>query len=135
MLGATEWFQHTSRAYYAWGRASSAHVAQLAGDGYTRFPDYREIPLQESTAMKFGAHYLPTYIPELDGPAPEFYRKMFEQMELLDHLEFHQVWVTEHHFHEYGGTIPDPATFLSAVARRTTQIRPRLAIVGFPPPN
>jgi len=24
--------------------------------------------------MKFGAHYLPTYMPELDGPAPEFYR-------------------------------------------------------------
>jgi natural product biosynthesis luciferase-like monooxygenase protein len=82
--------------------------------------------------MKFGAHYLPTYIPELDGPAPEFYRKMFEQMELLDHLGFHQVWVTEHHFHEYGGTIPDPATFLSAVASRTTRIRLGIAIVVLP---
>ena len=82
--------------------------------------------------MKFAAHYLPTYIAALDGPAPEFYRRMFEQMELLDQVGFHQVWVTEHHFHEYGGTIPDPATFLSAVASRTSRIRLGIAIVVLP---
>jgi natural product biosynthesis luciferase-like monooxygenase protein len=82
--------------------------------------------------MKFGAHYLPTYIPELDGPEPEFYRRMFAQMELLDQVGFHQVWVTEHHFHEYGGTIPDPATFLAAVASRTARIRLGVAIVVLP---
>ncbi len=82
--------------------------------------------------MRFGAHYLPTYIPALDGPAPEFYRRMFEQMTLLDQVGFHQVWVTEHHFHEYGGTIPDPATFLAAVASRTTGIRLGIAIVVLP---
>jgi natural product biosynthesis luciferase-like monooxygenase protein len=82
--------------------------------------------------MKFGAHYLPTYIAALDGPASEFYRRMFEQMALLDQLGFHQVWVTEHHFHEYGGTIPDPATFLSAVASHTRRIRLGIAIVILP---
>jgi natural product biosynthesis luciferase-like monooxygenase protein len=82
--------------------------------------------------MKFGAHYLPTYIPELDGPTPEFYGRMFEQIELLDDVGFHQVWVTEHHFHEYGGTIPDPAAFLSATASRTTRIRLGIAIVILP---
>ena len=82
--------------------------------------------------MQFGAHYLPTYIPALDGPEPEFYRRMFEQMALLDQMGFHQLWVTEHHFHEYGGTIPDPATFLSAVASRTTRIRLGVAIVVLP---
>ena len=82
--------------------------------------------------MQFGAHYLPTYIPSLDGPAPEFYRRMFEQMEVLDQVGFHQVWVTEHHFHEYGGTIPAPATFLSVVASRTTRIRLGVAIVILP---
>ena len=82
--------------------------------------------------MQFGAHYLPTYIPALDGPEPEFYRRMFEQMELLDQVGFHQVWVTEHHFHEYGGTIPAPATFLSVVASRTTRIRLGVAIVVLP---
>ena len=35
-------------------------------------------------AMKFGSHYLPTYIPTLDGPLPEFYRHMFAQMTVLD---------------------------------------------------
>ena len=30
--------------------------------------------------MKFGAHFLPTYVPELDGPVTEFYRQIFEQM-------------------------------------------------------
>ena len=82
--------------------------------------------------MQFRAHYLPTYIPALDGPEPEFYRRMFEQMEVLDQVGFHQVWVTEHHFHEYGGTIPDPATFLSVVASRTTRIRLGIAIVVLP---
>jgi alkanesulfonate monooxygenase SsuD/methylene tetrahydromethanopterin reductase-like flavin-dependent oxidoreductase (luciferase family) len=82
--------------------------------------------------MKFAAHYLPTYIPASDGPVPEFYRRMFEQMELLDLVGYHQVWVTEHHLHEYGGTIPDPATFLSVVASRTTRIRAGIAIVILP---
>lgn len=82
--------------------------------------------------MQFAAHYLPTYIHALDGPEPEFYRKMFEQMALLDQVGFHQLWVTEHHFHEYGGTIPDPATFLAAVASRTTRIRLGIAIVILP---
>jgi natural product biosynthesis luciferase-like monooxygenase protein len=82
--------------------------------------------------MKFGAHYLPTYIPALDGSASEFYRKMFAQMALLDQLGFHQVWVTEHHFHEYGGTIPHPATFLAAVASQTSRIRLGIAIVILP---
>jgi hypothetical protein len=31
--------------------------------------------------MKFGAHYLSTYVPDLDGSPAEAYRRMFEQME------------------------------------------------------
>ena len=38
--------------------------------------------------MRFGAHYLPTHIPELDGTPSDFYRHMFEQMELLDRLGY-----------------------------------------------
>jgi alkanesulfonate monooxygenase SsuD/methylene tetrahydromethanopterin reductase-like flavin-dependent oxidoreductase (luciferase family) len=82
--------------------------------------------------MKFSAHYLPTYIAELDGPVPEFYEHMYEQFALLDELGFHQVWVTEHHFHEYGGTIPDPATFLAAAAVHTKRIRLGVAISVLP---
>ena len=82
--------------------------------------------------MKFGAHYLPTYIPALDGPAAEFYRRMFAQMEELDRLGFDHLWVTEHHFGEYGGTIPHPPTFLAAVARTTKRIRLGVAINVLP---
>ncbi len=42
---------------------------------------------------------------------------LFEQMEELEGLGFDDLWVTEHHFSEYGGTLPHPPTFLSAVAR------------------
>jgi natural product biosynthesis luciferase-like monooxygenase protein len=82
--------------------------------------------------MKFSAHYLPTYIPELDGTETEFYRRMLEQAALLDTLGFYQFWITEHHFHEYGGTVPDPATFLAAVACHTRSIRLGAAISVLP---
>ncbi|HEY3304919.1 MAG TPA: LLM class flavin-dependent oxidoreductase [Candidatus Binatia bacterium] len=82
--------------------------------------------------MKFGGHYLPTYVSDLDGPATEFYRRMFEQMEELDRLGFDHVWVTEHHFGDYGGAIPHPPTFLSAVARTTKRIRLGVAINVLP---
>ena len=70
-------------------------------------------------SMKFGAHYLPTYVPDLDGPLPEYYRTMFTQMEEMDQLGYDHVWVTEHHFAYYGGTLPHPPTFMAAVARHT----------------
>ncbi len=82
--------------------------------------------------MKFAAHYLPTYIPDLDVSFSEFYRKMFEQMEVLDQIGFDQLWVTEHHFNYYGGALPSPSTFLSAVAARTRRIRLGIAVVVLP---
>lgn len=82
--------------------------------------------------MRFGAHYTPTYVPALDGPVGEFYRRMFEQIELLDELGVHDAWVTEHHFHEYGGTLPHPPTFLAAVARTTRRIRLGVAVSVLP---
>jgi alkanesulfonate monooxygenase SsuD/methylene tetrahydromethanopterin reductase-like flavin-dependent oxidoreductase (luciferase family) len=82
--------------------------------------------------MKFGAHYLPTYVPSLDGPYTEFYRRMFEQIEELDKLGFNHIWVTEHHFGDYGGSIPHPPTFLSAAARSTRRIRLGVAISVLP---
>jgi len=82
--------------------------------------------------MRFGAHYLPTYVPELDGSFADFYRSMFEQIEELDRLGFHDVWITEHHFSHYGGTVPHPPTFLSAAARTTRRIRLGVALSVLP---
>ena len=82
--------------------------------------------------MKFGAHYLPTYLPDLDGSVAELYRRMFEQVEEIERLGFDSVWVTEHHFSDYGGAIPHPPTFLSAIARTTRRIRLGVAISVLP---
>ena len=57
---------------------------------------------------------------------------MFQQVEELDVLGFDYVWMTEHHFDEYGGTVPDPATFLAAAASRTNRIRLGIAVVVLP---
>lgn len=78
--------------------------------------------------MRFGAHYLPTYVPRLEGSVHRFYGLVFEQMEELERLGFHDVWVTEHHFSGYGGTIPHPPSFLAAIARTTRRIRLGVAI-------
>jgi alkanesulfonate monooxygenase SsuD/methylene tetrahydromethanopterin reductase-like flavin-dependent oxidoreductase (luciferase family) len=86
----------------------------------------------DRNAMKFGAHYLLTYVPDLDGPLPELYHRMFGQMEELDRLGYDHVWVTEHHFAMYGGTLPHPPTFMSAVARTTKRIRLGVAVNVLP---
>jgi len=83
-------------------------------------------------AIKLGSHYLPTYIPDWDGPLPEFYQKMFAQMEEMDRLGYEHIWVTEHHFAMYGGTLPHPPTFMAAVARTTKRIRLGVAINVLP---
>jgi len=82
--------------------------------------------------MKFGSHYLPTYVPELDRSVSEFYQKMFEQMEEMDRLNYDHIWVTEHHFAHYGGDLPHPPTFMSAIARTTQRIRLGVAINVLP---
>src|SRR5919205_1173468 len=86
----------------------------------------------ERISMRFGAHYNPTYIAELDGTPAEFYRRMFEQIELLDALGFDDAWVTEHHFLEYGGLLPHPPTFLAAAARTTRRIHLGVAVSVLP---
>ncbi len=82
--------------------------------------------------MKFGAHYLPTYVPDLDGPVGELYQRIFAQIEEMDRLGLDHAWVTEHHFAEYGGTLPHPPTFMSAIARTTRRIRLGVAISVLP---
>lgn len=82
--------------------------------------------------MRFGLHYLPTYLPEMDGSVPDFYRHMVEQVAEAEALGFHDAWFTEHHFHEYGGIVPHPPVFLTAVAAATRRIRLGAAISVVP---
>jgi alkanesulfonate monooxygenase SsuD/methylene tetrahydromethanopterin reductase-like flavin-dependent oxidoreductase (luciferase family) len=78
--------------------------------------------------VRFGGHYFPAYVAS-GGTVAQFYRDMFQQFALLEATGFDDVWVTEHHFDDFGGTLPDPATFLAAVAARTRRIRVGVAIV------
>lgn len=82
--------------------------------------------------MKFGLLYLPTYVPELDGPPAEFYDRMLEQVAFADELGYESVWLTEHHFDFYGGTLPNPAVFGAAIAQRTSRIRIGVAVSVLP---
>jgi natural product biosynthesis luciferase-like monooxygenase protein len=82
--------------------------------------------------VKFGLLYLPTYVPELDGPEATFYARMLEQMQFADELGFTNVWLTEHHFDVYGGTMPNPAVLGEMVAARTRHIRIGTAVTVLP---
>jgi natural product biosynthesis luciferase-like monooxygenase protein len=82
--------------------------------------------------MKFGLLYLPTYVPELDGSFGQFYGSMLDQTAYADELGFDSVWLTEHHFDPYGGTIPNPAVFGTAIAQRTRRIRIGVAVSVLP---
>jgi natural product biosynthesis luciferase-like monooxygenase protein len=82
--------------------------------------------------VKFGVLYLPTYVPELDGPEATFYAHMLEQIELADELGYETVWLTEHHFDVYGGTVPNPAVLGALVAARTSRIRIGTAVTVLP---
>jgi len=82
--------------------------------------------------MRFGAHYLNTYVPELDGPTELMYDHLFEQFAELDRLGYTDAWVTEHHFDEYGGLISNPPTFLAAAARTTQQLHLGVAVSVLP---
>jgi alkanesulfonate monooxygenase SsuD/methylene tetrahydromethanopterin reductase-like flavin-dependent oxidoreductase (luciferase family) len=82
--------------------------------------------------MKFGIHILPTYMADVEGALPDFYRQIFDQIVEVEKLGFDQAWVTEHHFGGYGGTLPHPATFLSAVACQTSHIRLGVAVAVLP---
>ena len=82
--------------------------------------------------MRFGVHYLTTYHPESDGSSQEFYARLFEQIQTAEAAGFDDAWVTEHHFHEFGGLIPSPPVFLAALAGVTSRIHLGVAISVLP---
>lgn len=82
--------------------------------------------------MKFGLLYLPSFDADIHGDSAGLYRDIFEQVELGEALGFDTVWSAEHHFTPYGGDIPNPPTFLAALAQRTKRMRLGTAGVALP---
>ena len=73
--------------------------------------------------MKFGLFMLPCF---REGVAPslaDFYDEMSELVAVADETGWARIWISEHHFHYYGGASPNPAVQLAAWARETEQIR------------
>ena len=73
--------------------------------------------------MDFSLFYLPTYRAGFSASLNAFYGEMTESVKLADRLGWARVLTTEHHFHYYGGAVPNPAVILAAWARETKRIR------------
>ena len=82
--------------------------------------------------MKFGFLFLPSFDAATHTNAATLYQHIFQQVELGDSLGFDCVWCAEHHFCAYGGDIPNPPTFLAALAQHTKNMRLGTAGVALP---
>jgi alkanesulfonate monooxygenase SsuD/methylene tetrahydromethanopterin reductase-like flavin-dependent oxidoreductase (luciferase family) len=79
--------------------------------------------------MRFGTYYFFQAPPHLRHP--EIIHRELEQMEWTEALGFDAVWLTEHHFIDYGLSV-DPATLAAAAASRTRRLRIGLAAAILP---
>src|SRR3979411_3354588 len=79
--------------------------------------------------MRFGTFYFFRAGPWLSPE--EVVPRELEQMEWTEELGFDQIWLTEHHFIDYGLAV-DPASLAAAAASRTRRIRIGLAAAILP---
>ncbi len=73
--------------------------------------------------MDLSVFYLPTWREGYGLSLGQYYEELTESAKLADRLGYRRVMTTEHHFHYYGGAVPNPAVLLSAWARETSQVR------------
>ncbi|MEA2641068.1 MAG: hypothetical protein QOF51_2462 [Chloroflexota bacterium] len=82
--------------------------------------------------VTFDYYLLNTYVPEAEGSASELYARWVEQIVLAEELGFGCAWLTEHHFHPFGGMLPSPQLLIAALASRTSRIRMGPAVTILP---
>src|SRR2546428_12749697 len=82
--------------------------------------------------MRFGTFYFFQAVPWLSHD--EVVHRELEQMEWTEELGFDQIWLTEHHFIDYGLAV-DPGTLAAVAASRTRRVRIRLAGGVLPLPH
>src|SRR5688500_6722153 len=87
-------------------------------------PRSRPWPGFGSDGMKFGTYFFFQAAPGFTQE--QVIHQELEQMEWSEELGFDEVWLTEHHFIEYGLAV-DPATLAAAAAARTRRVRIGLA--------
>ena len=79
--------------------------------------------------MRFGTYYFLQAPPSLTHA--EVFQRDIEQMAWTEELGFDSIWLTEHHFIEYGLSV-SPAVLAAAVAMRTRRVRIGLAAAILP---
>ncbi len=79
--------------------------------------------------MRFGTFFFFQAAPGLTHA--EVVHRELEQMQWTEELGFDQVWLTEHHFIDYGLAV-DPGTLACAAASRTRRVRIGLAAAILP---
>jgi alkanesulfonate monooxygenase SsuD/methylene tetrahydromethanopterin reductase-like flavin-dependent oxidoreductase (luciferase family) len=79
--------------------------------------------------MRFGTYYFLQAPPAIDHA--EVIQREIEQMVWTEELGFDSVWLTEHHFIDYGLSV-SPSVLAAAVAMRTRRVRIGLAAAILP---
>src|SRR5947199_9052584 len=79
--------------------------------------------------MRFGTYYFLQAHPALTHP--DVVRHEIEQMVWTEELGFDSIWLTEHHFIDYGLSV-SPAVLAAAAAMRTRRVRTGLAAAILP---
>ena len=69
--------------------------------------------------VDFSLFHLPTYREGFSANLNAFFEELIESVRLADRLGWARALTTEHHFHYYGGAVPNPAVILAAWARET----------------
>jgi alkanesulfonate monooxygenase SsuD/methylene tetrahydromethanopterin reductase-like flavin-dependent oxidoreductase (luciferase family) len=73
--------------------------------------------------MDLSLFYLPTWREGYGMSLTRYYEELTESVKLADSLGWARAMTTEHHFHYYGGAVPNLAIILAAWARETENIR------------
>jgi alkanesulfonate monooxygenase SsuD/methylene tetrahydromethanopterin reductase-like flavin-dependent oxidoreductase (luciferase family) len=79
--------------------------------------------------VRFGTFFFFQAVPWLSHE--DVVHRELEQMEWTEELGFDQIWLTEHHFIDYGLAV-DPATLAAVAASRTRRVRIGLAAAILP---
>src|SRR5258705_11715890 len=84
--------------------------------------------------MRFGTYYFLQAPPSITHP--DVVRREIEQMVWTEELGFDSIWLTEHHFIDYGLSV-SPAVLAAAAAMRTRRGRicPAAPLLPFPHPT
>jgi len=78
--------------------------------------------------MRFSAIFLLSCPPGKSHP--QVYQEGLEQMAAAEAFGFHTLWLTEHHFSAYGGSL-DPMLMAIATAHHTKTVRIGVGVVLF----